>query len=102
MNCVICVLGEVKLGKLEKNKINFNKFILLYWEMKKKKIIYIYIYIYIYIVVFPVAKMKKKSAGKHGMGYCPFFFKFESQYNKLYCDRVGWLAAQGRAWTGQD
>ena len=42
-------------------------------------------------------KEKKRNSGA-GMGYCPIFFsKFESQYNKLYYDRQGWEAAQGRA-----
>ena len=32
------------------------------------------------------------------MGYCPIFFKLESQYNKLYCDRLG-RGAHGQART---
>ena len=65
-----------KTGKKIK-KINFNKFIWLYWKMKKKKkkkYIYIYIYIFFFFFSFggfPVAEMreKKKCVGK--LGYCP-------------------------------
>ena len=54
------------------NKINFNKFILIYWKMKK-----------IIIII--------KFLGS----------KFESQYSKLYCDRLGREAAQGRTWQAR-
>ena len=53
--------------------------------------IYIYIYIYIYILiyilgVFPVVGMRKKNCRGDWLGYCQFFSKCESQYNKFYCD----------------
>ena len=60
------------------DKINFNKFLWLYWKMK-----YIYIYIYIYFFFFfffggfPIVEMKKKNVVKkkngfgNWMGYCP-------------------------------
>ena len=38
-------------------------------------------------------KKKNRVAGS-SLGYCPKFSKFESQYNKLYCDRQGWEAVR--------
>ena len=46
-------------------------------------------------------KKKKKTLQEAGMGYCPYFSKFESQYSKLYCDigldRQGLGDGPGRA-----
>ena len=63
----------------------------------------IYIYIYIYITGMRKKNVsEKKTVQEHGMGYYPNFFLVESQYSKLYCDRLGRETAQGHAWTGQD
>ena len=55
--------------------------------MKKKKRENIF-----FLGDFPVARMKKKKSEKKK------YSKFESQYSKLYCDRHGLGAQQGRAW----
>ena len=87
------------------NKIIFNKFIWLYWKMKK-----INIYIYIF-GGFPVARMRKKCVKKKKkrcrllLGYCPFSACTGSRYNNLYRDieagKAGLGAARGPR-HGQD
>ena len=74
--------------KLEKNKINFNKFIWLYWKMKKKK----------FFGGFSVAGMRKKNEKnkKHKLEWATAHLVVESRYIVLYRDRHG-LGALGGA-----
>ena len=87
------------------NKINFNKFIWIYWKMN----IYIYIYIYIYIIFFggfPVAGMRKKKCEKKTYsggwnGLLPISSLCESRYSGLYGDTgCAWLGRLGHDTVG--
>ena len=90
------------------NKINFNKFIWLYWK-------YIYIYIYIYIIFFWGFSSSWNNEKKKGMkkkikkkcciqltGLLPIFSYAGSRYSKLYHDTGRAVGAQGQAGLGHD